>query len=54
MCKRPGPPGIERILMMNPPLAGERDLLLEERRDHDSGAPAVFEALDGIEIESER
>ena len=49
-----GPFGVQRVPLMDAPRAGQRDLLLEQRRDHDRGAPAVLEPLDRVEIEAER
>ena len=48
------PRGLVRIALMDTPRAIQRDLLLEQRRDDNGGAPAIFKPLDGIEIKAKR
>jgi hypothetical protein len=45
---------IQRIHVPNPPPCAHRDLFLEQRVEHDGGAPRIFEPLDRVEVPAER
>jgi hypothetical protein len=44
---------IGRVHMGDSPLAGQADLLLEQRMQHDGRAPGILEPLHGIEVIAE-